>query len=117
DEAGRAPATAVMFLVVFILSSFSSLTVTIDESYLRIKFGWGIFHKQFLLNKIASAKAVKNHWYYGWGIKVWFWPYMWIYSVSGFDAVEITMKNGKRYRVGTDAPDKLDSAIRAKLPL
>jgi hypothetical protein len=36
---------------------------------------------------------------------------MWIYNVSGFDAVEITMKNGKIYRIGTDEPLKLEQAI------
>ena len=112
DEAGRAPAVAVMFFIVFILASFSSLTVTVDENYLRIKFGYGIFKKKFPLNEIASAISVKNHWYYGWGIRLWFWPYMWIYNVSGFDAIEVVMKNGKIYRIGTDAPKELEAIIK-----
>jgi len=36
---------------------------------------------------------------------------MWIYNISGFDAVEIKMKNGKTYRIGTDEPQKLEQAI------
>ena len=102
---------ATMVLILFILASFSTLTVVIDENYLRIKFGYGIFRKNFLLDDIASVKTVKNHWYYGWGIRLWFWPFMWIYNVSGFDAVEIKMKNGKMYRIGTDEPKKLEQAI------
>ncbi len=47
-------------------------------------------------------------WYYGWGIRGWLWPKMWIYNVSGFDAVEIKLKNGKMYRIGTDEPKKLE---------
>ena len=111
DEVGYTSAMYVMFFVVFILASFSSLTVMVDEKYLKIKFGYGIFHKKFLLNEIISTTSVKNHWYYGWGIKVWFWPYMWIYNVSGFDAVEIKLKNGKMYRIGTDEPKKLEQTI------
>ncbi|MEK7544910.1 MAG: hypothetical protein AAB551_02150 [Patescibacteria group bacterium] len=103
--------TAIMAFIVFILASFSSLTVTIDKNYLRIKFGWGIFGKKFPLNEIASATSTKNHWYHGWGIKVWFWPKMWIYNVSGLDAVEIKLKNGKMYRMGTDESQKLEQAI------
>ncbi|MFZ2205346.1 MAG: hypothetical protein WAV23_02030 [Minisyncoccia bacterium] len=103
--------TAVMVLIVFILASFATLTVSTDENYLRIKFGYGIFTRKFALNQIASVRTVKNHWYYGWGIKLWLWPKMWIYSVSGFDAVELIMKNGKIYRIGTDEPTKLESAI------
>jgi hypothetical protein len=102
---------ATMIFVLFVLASFVSLNVMIDENYLRIKFGYGIFKKRFLLSEIISAKMVKNHWYYGWGIRVWFWPYMLIYNISGFDAVEIKMKNGKTYRIGTDEPKKLEYAI------
>ncbi|MEK7656054.1 MAG: hypothetical protein AAB386_05245 [Patescibacteria group bacterium] len=36
---------------------------------------------------------------------------MWIYNVSGFDAVEIILKNGKIYRIGTDVPKELEVAI------
>ena len=103
--------TAIMALIIFILASFVSLQVVIDEKYLRIKFGYGIYRKKFSLNDIASAKSVKNHWYYGWGIKVWFWPKMRIYNVFGFDAVEIKMKSGKIYRIGTDEPKNLEQTI------
>ena len=99
--------TAIMALILFMLASFATLTVSIDENDLRIKFGYGIFAKEFALNQIASVQSVKNHWYYGWGVKIWFWPYMWIYNVSGLDAVEITMRNGKMYRIGTDTPGEL----------
>lgn len=104
--------TSVMVLILFILASFATLTAFIDEKYLKIKFGYGIFRKKFLLSDIVSIKQVKNHWYYGWGIRVWFWPYMWIYNVSGFDAVEIIMKNKKVYRIVTDRPNELETAIK-----
>ena len=103
--------TAIMTFIIFSLASFVSLQVIIDEKYLRIKFGYGIYKKKILLNDIVSAKTVRNHWYYGWGIRVWFWPKMWIYNVSGFDAVEIKLKNGKTYRIGTDEPKKLEQII------
>ncbi len=104
--------TAVMVLIVFILASFATLTVSTDENHLRVKFGYGIFTRKFALNQIASAQTAKNHWYYGWGIKLWLWPKMWIYSVSGFDAVELVMKNGKVYRIGTDVPEELETVIK-----
>ena len=104
--------TAIMILILVLLTSFTTLTTSIDENYLRIKFGYGIFARKFALNQIASVRSVKNRWYCGWGIRVWFWPYMWIYNVSGFDAVEIIMRNGKIYRVGTDTPKELEFAIK-----
>jgi hypothetical protein len=109
--------TAVMVLILFILASFTALTTSIDEKYLRIKFGYGIFKKKFLLSEIVSTKQTKNHWYCGWGIRFWFWPRMWIYNVSGFDAVEIVMRNGKIYRVGTDTPSELEKAIKQAISL
>lgn len=104
--------TSVMFLVLFILASFSSLTVSISDEYLKVKFGYGLFRKKFLLIDIVSATQVKNPWYCGWGIRLSISPYMWIYNVSGFDAVEIKMKKGKVYRIGTDEPEKLESALK-----
>ena len=111
DSGSNFAVTAIMTLTLFILASFGSLHISIDGTYVRIKFGYGIYRKKLSLNEIMSAKAVKNHWYYGWGIRVWLWPKMWIYNVSGFDAVEIKLKNGKTYRMGTDEPKKLEQAI------
>jgi len=109
--------SATMVLILFILASFATLTVSIDENYIRIKFGYGIFRKRFALNEIGSIRRVKNHWYCGWGIRLWIWPKMWIYNVSGFDAIELVMKNGKIYRIGTDVPEELEIAIKNALKL
>ena len=79
---------------------------------MKIKFGYGIFRKSYLLKDIASVKTVKNHWYYGWGIRYWVPTRMWVYNVSGFDAVEIQMRNGRIKRIGTDEPRKLEQAIQ-----
>lgn len=111
DSGANFAITLTMVVVIFILSSFSSLTIVIDKNYLKIKFGYGIFRKQFFLDQIVSARAVKNHWIHGWGIRLGLHPYMWIYNVSGFDAVEIVLKNGKIYRLGTNAPKELEAAI------
>ncbi len=104
-----------MFFILFVLSSFISLQVIIDENHVKIKFGYGIFRKRFALKEIISAEAVKNHWYYGWGIRRRLIPPMWIYNVSGFDAVEIKMRNGKTYRIGTDEPQRLEQAIKQEI--
>ena len=108
-------AIGVMIFVIFVLASFGTLTVSVDERYVAVRFGCGIFRKRFRVGEIASVEQVKNHWYYGWGIRLWFWPYMWIYNVSGFDAVELVMKNGRVYRIGTDVPGELAAAIKAVL--
>ena len=115
DSGPNLAITSIMALIVFILSSFITLQVVVDSNYLRIKFGFGIYHKKFLLRDIISVKTVRNRWYYGWGVRVWFWPKMWIYNVSGFDAVEIELKGGKKVRIGTNEPKKLEQAIRQSI--
>lgn len=105
---------AVMVLILATAASFVSLTVTLDEKTLRIKFGYGLFRKTFAREEIATATVVRNKWYYGWGIKRWWWPKMWIFSISGLDAVQITLKNGNVYRIGTDQPHELATAINQK---
>lgn len=112
DDEVPTSAIIVMVLVVAILTSFTTLTVEIDDQFLRLKFGFGLFRKKFKLDQIASAKAVKHKWYYGWGIRYCLGPKMWIYNVSGFDAVEITHKNGSAFRIGTDEPEKLVRSIK-----
>ena len=106
------------FCLFALLSSQNCLSdASINEEYLKIKFGYGIFRKRYLLKEIASVKIVKNHWYYGWGIKYWAPRRMWVYNVSGFDAVEIEMRNGRVKRIGTDEPRKLEQAIQQGIKL
>jgi len=102
-------------VILAILASFTALTVTVDKNKVHLKFGYGIFSKAFYLKEIKSAKTVKNHWYFGWGIRLWLWPYMWIFNVSGFDAVEIRTKDKRIYRIGTDEPKELEKAIKEKI--
>ncbi len=106
----------ILLLILLITASFSSLKAIVSKDYLQIKFGGVIFQKKFLLREIVSAKTVRNHWYYGWGIRyvpsLLLKPPVWIYNVSGFDAVEIVMKDGKVYRIGTDEPEKLQKVLQ-----
>lgn len=111
DSGANLLVTAVGVFVLAFAASFTTLSVSVDNEMLRVKFGYGIFRKKFLLNDIDSVTRVKNKWYYGFGVRVWFRPYMQIYNVSGFDAVEIILKNSKRYRIGTDDPVGLESAL------
>ena len=106
-------AFAVLILVLFIMLSFSSLTVSVDAEKVMIWFGWGLFRKCFAIKEIRSAKKERHPWYHGWGIRVWFWPYRWTYNIWGYEVVELHMKNGRIFRIGTDEPDKLEKMIKS----
>jgi hypothetical protein len=89
---------------------FSTLTIAIDNGMLRARFGPGLIRKTVKLAEIASARSIPVRWWYGWGIHVT--PHGWLYNVSGWEAVEITLRNGRRFCLGTDEPEDLLKAIR-----
>ena len=66
------------------------------------------------INEVASSKIVSNKWWYGFGIHGW-WGKGWLLNVSGLNAVELKMKNGMFYIIGTDEPQKLNAAIQTKI--
>ncbi len=104
----------VLVLVLFIcVLLFWSLTVEIDSDQLKIWFGSGVIHKSIPLEDIADVRVVHNPWYYGWGIR--FIPRGWMFNVSGFDAIELVLKNKRRFRIGTDEPNQLAEAVRQAL--
>lgn len=104
----------IMSIIILVLFMFVSLNITLDNNYLRLKFGIGLIQKKFLLKDIISVEKTKSKLYYGWGIK-YFWPYTWIYSVSGFDAVQLEVSDGNTYIIGTDEPEKLERTLLLKI--
>ena len=96
-------------VLVAIAVVFSSLSVQITASSLLFWFGPGVLRKQVPLAEIASVEVVRNPWYWGLGWRIT--PRGMLYSVSGLDAVEITMRDGSRFRLGTDQPERLARAL------
>ena len=92
-----------------IIGLFATLTVEIRDGLLRFRFGLGLIRKKLKVAEIESCEVVRNPWYYGWGIHAT--GKGWVYNVSGFEAVEIFMSDGRRLRIGTDEPDLLRKAI------
>ncbi len=104
-------------IVVILLASillFATLTVSIEGRILHVRFGIGAFRFRIKLDEVSSVETVRNTWYCGYGIHGWF-KKGWLLNVSGLDAVELKMKNGMVYRIGTDEPQKLKAAIQANL--
>jgi hypothetical protein len=98
-----------------IIPLFGWLTVTVDGGALTARFGIGLFRKRIPLRAIRGAAPVRNKWYYGWGVRLG--PWGWMYNVSGLDAVEIELQDGGRFRLGTDEPEELERAIRQRIEI
>ena len=102
---------AVILGIVVVL--FHSLTVRISRSDIALSFGVGLIRKRFPIGDIRSVRIARNRWYNGWGIRKIRGG--WLYNVSGFDAIEIQLKNERKYRIGTDQPEKLLAAVESAL--
>lgn len=106
------PALLVAFgVLVAIAVVFSSLSVQVTASSLLFWFGPGVMRKQVSLAEIETVEPVRNPWYWGIGWRIT--PRGMLYSVSGLDAVEIRMKDGSRFRLGTDQPERLARALES----
>lgn len=97
-------------LLLLVFALLFSLTIIIDNEYLRFSLGIGLIKKKLPLKSISSFEIVRNAWYYGWGIRLT--PYGWLYNVSGFTALQVTMESGRKYRIGTDNPEDLLKALK-----
>lgn len=96
-----------------LLPLFHSLTVTVDTNLIEVAFGIGIIRKRFFMEDVASVEATKSHWYNGWGIRLIHKG--WLYNVSGYDVVQLNLRNGRVVQIGTNDPNGLLSAIETQL--
>ena len=99
---------SIILLVCLVL--FYKLKITIEDETLCASFGPGIICKKVRFAEIVGCNPIRIRWWYGWGIHLT--PYGWLYNVSGFDAVAITLRDGRKFALGTDDPHGLVSAIR-----
>ena len=102
----------VMVICVIVLALFSSFTLEISSKTLTCRFGIGFIRKKIPLPTVQEVREVRNPWYAGWGIH-WMPGQYWLWNVSGFRAVELVFKDGKRFRIGTDEPESLIRAIES----
>jgi len=106
----RQPPLVVLIILVAALLLFYKLTIKIEDETLCASLGIGIIRKRIRLADIAGREAIRIRWWYGWGIHLT--PYGWLYNVSGFDAVAITLRDGRKFASGTNDPGGLTAAIQ-----
>ena len=113
---GHAAAIAIsaagMAVGALVVVAFSRLTVTVDATQVVAAFTWGWPRRVIPLAEIAAVRPVRNSWWYGLGIRLA--PNgTWIYNVWGLDAVELELRTGKRFRIGTDDRDGLQAGLES----
>jgi hypothetical protein len=105
----RGSLLVVSVVLLITLALFYKLTITINEETLLASFGIGMIRKRVSVAEIAAWEPIRIRWWFGWGIHLT--PYGWLYNVSGFDAVAIKLRSGRKFALGTDDPQGLAAAI------
>jgi hypothetical protein len=107
-----ADAPLIIFAGILVLVGFlfHGLTVKVDDSSVSWAFGPGVAGQRVELSEIIEAKAVQNSYRHGIGMRITHDG--WVYSVSGFSAVQLTLSDGTMYRVGTNDQQGLLSALK-----
>ena len=89
---------------------FSSMTVRVTRTTLEWWIGIKPLGVRVALDEIESVEPIKTNLFEGWGIHLTW--HGWVWNVAGFNALQVKLKRGTRYAVGTPEPDKVIAAIR-----
>jgi hypothetical protein len=87
----------------------SRLTSTVDGEAVAATFGWGWPRRRIAIEEIVAVRQVRNSWWHGWGIRKV--SRGWMYNIAGREAVELELRGGRVFRIGTDEPAALLEAV------
>ena len=102
----------VLAFVAIVGFAFSRLTVLIGKGQVLVEFGLGWPRRRYRLAEVTAIEQVRSKWWHGWGLR-WI-PNGTMYNVWGLDAVELQLESGKVFRIGTDEPAQLKTALVAE---
>ena len=106
--------STVSIILIFVYLLFYGLTTKISGDTIAITFGIGLINRRIKMERIIAVEAVKNPWYYGWGIR--YFPKGMLYTISGSSGVEIKFKDTLDViRIGTKNSAKLKLEILKRI--
>ena len=115
DGAVGAVVGLMLVVIALLVLVFSRLTVEVNDDGLQASFGRGWPRRTARFDESATARVVRNRWWYGFGIR-WI-PGGILWNVWGLDAVELDLTDGKKLRIGTDEPDALLAALVGRVAI
>lgn len=99
----------VLFIVAYL---FRSMTIEISDTELTWYFGSGFPLKRVPISEVVSAEVVRTSFMNGWGIH--YTMRGWLYNVSGYGAVSVTLRSGKRFCLGSDEPEAVARKLMSR---
>jgi hypothetical protein len=110
---GQPGPALVAILLIVVLAQAATLTTRVDDGVLEVRMGIGLVRRRIDLRDVARVDVVRTLWIWGWGIR---WtPYGWLWNVSGTRGIQLTYRSGRRFRIGSDEPERLAAAVDAWL--
>ncbi|MDO9507863.1 MAG: hypothetical protein Q7I97_00750 [Thermovirgaceae bacterium] len=106
------PLLAAGIILALAVLVFTVMTVTVDEGDIEISMGLELIRKRIAIPEIASIGKVVIPWHSVGFKKV---SGGWLYSVAVSGGVDIVMKNGKRFIIGSDDSEGLAQAISMRM--
>lgn len=98
--------------ILFVVAAlFSTLTVRVTERHITWFFGVSGIGRRIPLAQIISIRPIKTSILEGWGIHLTW--HGWVWNVSGFNAVQIVLRSGTRFAVGTPEPQAVIDAVQS----
>ncbi len=107
------PASCIALFMIAVAMSFSSLQVLVRDGRLRVKLGGIITVRNVVLADIFSVQRFRPPSLAGLGIR-WLAEGT-LYTVTTGDAVEIRLRDGTRFYVGSDRPDAMCAQIQSAI--
>jgi len=98
-------------ILLICLMLFSTLTITVKEDYISIKYGIGLIKKKFQIKDLDNWQAISYKGGYGFGPRLT--SEGWFFNVANSGAVKFSFKDNKAFFVGTNEPYELVSAINS----
>ena len=105
------PAAIAFFILILATYLFYALTIIGTDETIQVRFGIGLIRRTFIIKDIETVEPSRTSFWHGWGIH--FSPDGTVFNISGYDAVRFTMRDGKRYIIGTDDRDRFMRYIEA----
>jgi hypothetical protein len=102
-----------LILVLLAAAMFGFMSVNVTDDAVQITMGVGFLRRRVERADIRRLTVVRNPWYWGWGVRLYSAGTGTMYSVHGFNAIELTLGEGRTVRIGTRDPERLLQALRA----
>jgi hypothetical protein len=110
--AGKWLIFALYGVLVAAVAVFGWLTVEVDATEVRLRFGVGAIRRAVPLDEIRRTDLVRTKMWWSYGLHLT--TSGWLYNVAGRDAVRLEMRVGRAVIVGSDDAPGLKAAIDAR---